>query len=68
MDMLPTAMILARSAMNREVFSALPDAPVVVHQEPSPRPPRAVRPRAALAAILERAARAVEPATCSPAR
>lgn len=49
----------------REARSALPDAPVVPERAPRPAPTR--RTRIALANGLQRAARAVAPAECSPA-
>jgi hypothetical protein len=50
----------------RQVRSALPHAPVV--PEPSPRPASTRRTRIAVANLLQRAAEAVTPAECSPAR
>jgi len=50
----------------REVRSALPDAPVVPDR--AARPARTRRTRIALANGLQRAATAVAPAECSPAR
>ena len=50
----------------REVRSALPDAPVVADRAPRPAPTR--RTRIAAANVLQRAADAVAPAECSPAR
>jgi hypothetical protein len=68
MDMLPVAMILTRYAQEDTAFSALPDSPVVPHVERPRRAPSANRPRAALAGMLERAARAVAPtSSCTPA-
>lgn len=67
MDMLPMAMILGTNVSREQMYSALPNAPVV--QERQHRP-RAVRPRIVLARVLEWAARVVEPSpvtTCSPA-
>jgi hypothetical protein len=67
MDMLPMAMILGTNVSREQINSALPNAPVVLEVE---RRPRAGRSRAALARVLERAARVVEPkplTTCSPA-
>jgi hypothetical protein len=70
MEMLPLATILANNASREELFSALPNAPVVPYVE---RRSRAVRPRAALARVLERAAQVVAPpapapiGTCHPA-
>jgi hypothetical protein len=77
MTTFPFAMIVSQSALaesfgpswNGERFeyaSALPNAPVVVHDAPS-RPPRAYRTREVLAATLRRAAEAVAP-TPAPAR
>lgn len=67
MDMLPTALILARTVQDDVSRSALPDAPVVPHVERRIPRPSAARPRAALAGMLERAARAVAPTSCTPA-
>lgn len=68
MTTLPTAIILADSAVARETRSALPDAPIVETNESRHRAPVAARPRVALARALERAARVVAPATSySPA-
>ena len=67
MDMLPMAMILAQKADRLQAFSALPNAPVVPE---APRV-RAMRPRAALARGLERAAQAIAPpapTSCTVAR
>jgi hypothetical protein len=50
----------------REVRSALPDAPVVPDRATRPAPTR--RTRIAAANVLQRAADAVAPAECSPAR
>ena len=50
----------------RELRSALPDAPVVA--DPAPRPASTRRTRIAVASVLQRAADAVAPAECSPAR
>ena len=58
MDMLAMAMILGTNASREQMNSALPNAPIVLDVE---RRPRAVRPRIALARMLERAARVVEP-------
>jgi hypothetical protein len=49
-----------------EARSALPDAPVVPDRAPRPAPAR--RTRIAVANVLQRAADAVAPAECSPAR
>ena len=65
LTLLPMASRLAADAVAREARSALPDAPVVPHVEPAPRPARARRSRTVLARALDRAARAVEPA-CTP--
>ena len=68
MDSLPVAMILSQHAQNDLARSALPDAPVVPEQVRRQRTPRAVRSRAALSHVLDRAARAVAPTpACSPA-
>ena len=49
----------------RELNSARPDAPVVPHRE---RVAPTRRSRSAIAGLLERAADAVAPSECSPAR
>jgi hypothetical protein len=54
-----TAMVLSMNRMATDAYSAQPGAPVVPHVE---RAPRTYTIRAALAAGLARAARAVEPA------
>jgi hypothetical protein len=65
MDLLPLAMIQSADATRRELFSALPGAPVV---PPRPRRSRAVRTRSVTAHLLERAAAAVAPKpSCSAA-
>lgn len=69
--MFPFAMIESQNAMNHEVRSALPQAPVVAPAAPllGARRPRARQVRAALAATLHRAADAVAPTpACRPAR
>jgi hypothetical protein len=65
MTNLPLAYILSEGATSREVNSARPHAPVVPDE---PRVPRTHRTRFALAGLLERAAGAVAPAECAPAR
>jgi hypothetical protein len=65
MTNLPLAYILSAGATPRTVNSARPHAPVVPHQ---PRVPRTRRTRIAVAGLLERAAGAVAPAECAPAR
>jgi hypothetical protein len=67
MDMLPMATILALNTSKAQLYSALPNAPVVPEVA---RRPRAARPRIALARVLQGAARVVEPkrlTTCSTA-
>jgi hypothetical protein len=60
-----TAMVLALNNMSIEAYSAQPHAPMVPYVE---KTPRTYAIRAALAAGLTRAARAVEPAAqCSAA-
>ncbi|MFI5909021.1 hypothetical protein [Dactylosporangium sp. NPDC051541] len=72
MSTFPFAMIVSQSALSEqygsawngeqfEYHSALPHAPVMVH-DIAVRPPRAYRTRAALAATLRRAAEVVSPA------
>ena len=64
---IPTALVLSTQAMLREAHSALPHAPVV--PERSHRPARTTRrTRIAASNVLHRAANAVAPAECSPAR
>ncbi len=65
MTSLPLAYILSEGATSREVNSARPHAPVVPHRR---RAPRTHRTRIAVAGLLERAAGAVAPAECAPAR
>ena len=65
MTNLPLAYILSDGATSREVNSARPHAPVVPD---APRTPRTYRTRFAVAGLLERAASAVAPAECAPAR
>jgi hypothetical protein len=68
MDSLPVAMIMSQYATNVTARSALPDAPVVPDKPVRERRARAVRSRAALAHVLDRASRAVAPTpSCSPA-
>ena len=68
MDTFATAALLSPSDLMREATSALPHAPVVVPLAPAGRAPRGARSRIALAGALQRAARAVAPAECSPVR
>lgn len=68
MSYLPIAARIAVDAAAREARSALPNAPVVRHAEPSPAVPRLRRMRSSTAAGLQWAARVVEPAECSPVR
>ena len=49
MDPLAATLLMSHRLMSAEVFSALPDAPVVAHVE---RVPRVRRTRAATAAVL----------------
>jgi hypothetical protein len=65
MTNLPLAYILSEGATSREVNSARPHAPVVPD---APRTQRTYRTRSAVAGLLERAAAAVAPAECAPAR
>jgi hypothetical protein len=65
MTNLPLAYILSEGVTSREVNSARPHAPVVRDE---PRVPRTHRTRIAVAGLLERAAGAVAPAECAPAR
>ena len=65
MTNLPLAYILSEGATFREVNSARPHAPVV---RDAPRVARTHRTRIVLAGLLERAAGAVAPAECAPAR
>ena len=65
MTNLPLAYILSEGATSRAVNSARPHATVVPHQ---PRVARTRRTRIAVAGLLERAAGAVAPAECAPAR
>jgi hypothetical protein len=58
MELLPLAMIQSTNATQREMFSALPNAPIVV---PRQRRTRALRTRSVTAHLLERAAAAVAP-------
>jgi hypothetical protein len=64
MESLPNALIVSSHAM-REVYSALPNSPVVPYVE---RARRTWRVRATLAGALARAARVVAPPEGSPAR
>jgi len=71
MENLPFAVVLAVRGTRHQAWSALPDAPVVPDEPRRTRPartPHAARSRTVLATLLERAARAVAPAPCSPAR
>jgi len=61
----PLAFVRPEELM-RGARSALPHAPVVPDRAPRPAPTR--RTRAAVANMLQRAADAVAPAECSPAR
>lgn len=61
----PLAFVRTEELM-REARSALPHAPVVPDRAPRPAPTR--RTRIAVANVLQRAADAVAPAECSPAR
>ena len=63
---IPTAFVLSDQVMTRHLGSALPNAPVVAERPVRPAPAR--RTRLALAGALQRAAVAVAPAECSPAR
>jgi hypothetical protein len=63
---IPTALVLSDQAMTRHLGSALPGAPVIA--SPPARPAPARRTRLALAGVLQRAAVAVAPPECSPAR
>lgn len=65
---LPFAMTISQDAVRRQVLSARPDAPVVPDAERAPRRPRVRRTRAAIAAALDRTARAIAPPECSPVR
>lgn len=61
MNSLPLSTIIVASQLaHRELASALPDAPVVAHQER--RTPRLPRTRRATAAVLVRAAHRLAPA------
>ena len=61
----PLAFIRPDQLMH-EAHSALPHAPMVPDRAPRPAPTR--RTRIAAASVLQRAADAVAPAECSPAR
>jgi hypothetical protein len=65
MTNLPLAFFLSEGATSLELNSARPHAPVVPGRT---RVPRTRRSRLALAGALERAATAVAPAECAPAR
>ena len=58
MDHLAAALLMSHRFTSAEVFSALPDAPVVPHVEPVPRVRRT---RAATAAVLHRLGDVVAP-------
>ncbi len=60
----PFAMVMANLVTTRELHSARPDAPVVPYVATPARGPRARRSRTAVAGLLHRAARAIEPAEC----
>ncbi|MFB9236940.1 hypothetical protein ACFFWC_15485 [Plantactinospora siamensis] len=62
------AMIISVQAAKREILSARPEAPVLPYREQSPRGTTSRQARTALADLLHRAARAVEPAECTLAR
>ncbi|MGZ4594120.1 MAG: hypothetical protein ACXV3C_09635 [Actinomycetes bacterium] len=66
MNDLPFAIVLSQSTIARDALSAQPHAPVVPHRER--RGPLTRGTRHALASGLRRAAVAIEPAECVPAR
>jgi len=70
MDMYLLAMSLSQTATNRELHSALPNAPVVPDRAPRSHrlhAPHAIRTRATVAHLLERTARWVAPKpSCTP--
>jgi hypothetical protein len=67
MDLLPLAMIQSQNSLRSELYSALPNAPVVPEPVARPHRPRAVRTRTSLAHLLERSARRIAPTpTCTP--
>jgi hypothetical protein len=68
MNHLPLAMVLSQSAVHRDALSARPDAPVVPDREHRPHEPRVRKTRTAVATVLRRTARIIEPADCAPAR
>lgn len=67
LNILPYAFFTAQRAMELEVRSALPNAPVVADTPRSRARPRTYRTRAALATRLARVADAVAPGGLAPA-
>ncbi len=67
LNYMPFPLITAQRAMEIEVRSAFPDAPVVPHTARSDSRPRTYRTRAALATGLARVADLVAPSGGAPA-
>ena len=65
---LPFALITAQRAMETEIRSALPGAPVVPEPTPAEARPGVYRTRAAIATSFARVAGAVAPAGWTPQR